>query len=222
MGRIDLLSSTKGGSSSIVKEIQHQDIKVLLFSKKSLGEVIALARELDFKIQKAVDGNEINNYTDKQLTEKIRDANVFFNLNLNGQTRIIRLFKKLNNTIGFLGADSEDSFQLLTADIGITLTNSDDFGKYCATLVINHLDLMQLITSIKESRIGLMNTVKYIKLKVTGTISLTLKMLFGILFFNHESISAIELLIQNMAYNVIEYTIIYDKINDQYLLKPSQ
>lgn len=222
LGRIDLLSSTKSGSSSIVKEIQHQDIKVLLFSKKSLGEVIALARELDFKIKKAVDGNEINNYTDKQLTEKIRDANVFFNLNLNGQTRIIRLFKKLNNTIGFLGADSEDSFQLLTADIGITLTNSDDFGKYCATLVINHLDLMQLITSIKESRIGLMNIVKYIKLKVTGTISLTLKMLFGILFFNHESISAIELLIQNMAYNVIEYTIIYDKINDQYLLKPSQ
>ncbi|ATG97396.1 cation transporting ATPase C-terminal domain-containing protein [Mesoplasma lactucae] len=220
LGRVDFQNSVKPGSSSIIKEIQKEEINVVLFSRKSLGELIALSRELDFKLEEAINGQEISKLSDAQLYKKMKTSNAFYNMNLADELRVLKLYKKKENTVGYLGSDIEDTFQLLTEDIGITTDSSDNFAQSAATLVVNHLDLMQIVTSIRASRVGLMNTMKYIKLKNTGAISLVAKLLFGIILLNHESMTAIQLLAQNMVYNVVEYTIIYDDVNEQYLLKP--
>ncbi|WP_026389475.1 cation transporting ATPase C-terminal domain-containing protein [[Acholeplasma] multilocale] len=220
LGLINYTLKTKAKSKDVIKDIKAENVDVKFFTKSSLDDAAAISNILQFNIYDPIGGDEIAQMSDLQLSRSLGKTNMFYNVDSAAEVRLIKAYQSLGHTVGFLGKDIEDSIQLLSADIGITTNGSDAFGKNCSNLLIRENGIADIAIAIRESRKSLMNLMKFIKLKITGALSLTFKLLIGLFLINEEPMSALQLLMQNLLFNTIMFAFIYDSIDESYIKEP--
>lgn len=220
VGMINYKIKTKTNSQNFIKNIHKEKVHIKYFTRGSLDDAHVIAKALNYSIRDSLSAEEVYQLTDFQLSKRLGKVNLFYNMDSRAQVKVIEILQKNKSTVGFFRKDIEDANQLLTADIGITTTSSDSFGKNCANLLIKERDMESISISIHESRKALMNVMKFVKFKITSAISLTFKLLLGLFIINHEPMSAIQLLIQNLLLNAVQFSIISDNLDNRYVEQP--
>ncbi|WP_031542021.1 cation transporting ATPase C-terminal domain-containing protein [Mesoplasma photuris] len=216
VGMINYTVKHKAKAKDVIKDIKKEKVDIKFFTHDSLYDALIIADILKYNVNGSMSKLEIDELTDEQLIKRIENGNLFYNLDSIVETRIIKVLQKFGHTVGFLGKDVNDANQMLIADIGITTNKSDAFGKHCANLLIQDGRIGDIAIAIQESRTSLMNVMKFIKYKITTSISLTIKLLIGLIIINTEPMTPIQLLIQNMLMSAVQFSLIYDKLDSRY------
>lgn len=127
-------------------------IRVIMITGDNQETARAIAQEIGLKGEIMV-GREIDNSTDAELTEKIKETAIFARVHPEHKLRIVRLLKEQGETVAMTGDGVNDAPALKEAHIGIAMgKNGTDVSRSVADLVLKDDNFATIITAIKEGR----------------------------------------------------------------------
>ncbi len=217
------------------KETAKQSLKLLskagIELKILTGDNELVARktceQLGFEIKGVALGNEIAQMNSDALARVVEDANVFARVTPVQKDRIINLLKGNGHVVGFMGDGINDAPSLKTSDVGVSVDNAVDVAKESADIILLKNDLTVLAEGVLEGRKTFGNTMKYVMMGVSSNFGNMFSVAGASLilpFFGYDFLPMlpIQILLNNLLYDLSQSTITTDNIDPEYVEKPKR
>ncbi len=134
---------------------------------------------------------------------------------------VLRL-KAMGKCVGFLGDGINDSVALRFADVGISVDTGANVAKECADVILTEKALGIIVDCVTTGRITHGNTIKYIKMVASSNFGNVFSILIASAWLPFEPMTALQILIQNLLYDISQIAIPWDRMDEEYLLEPHQ
>ncbi len=183
-----------------------------LVTRKICGDV-------GIDVKGLVTGEVIEKMTDVELTGLVQTASVFARLSPIQKERIINALRKNNHTVGYLGDGINDAPALKAADVGISVNNAVDIAKESADIILLKKSLMVLEDGVIEGRKTFGNILKYIKMGASSNFGNMFSMTGASIFLPFLPMLPIQILLNNLLYDLSQVAIPSDEVDEEYVLK---
>jgi Mg2+-importing ATPase len=177
---------------------------------------------LGFKIKGVVLGSEIEHMQDDALANVVEGANIFARVTPAQKDRIINVLKKNEHVVGYLGDGINDAPSLKTSDVGISVDNAVDVAKESADIILLQKSLRVLHDGVLEGRKTFGNTMKYIMMGVSSNFGNMFSAAGASLFLPFLPMLPIQILLNNLLYDLSEFAIPTDNVDPEYIQKPKR
>jgi len=167
-------------------------------------------------------GPEVDAMSDAELAVAADGANVFAKLSPAHKERIVATLKRSGHVVGFLGDGINDAPALRTADIGISVDSAVDIAKEAADIILLEKSLMVLEEGVVEGRRTFANMLKYIKMTASSNFGNVFSVLIASAFLPFLPMLPLQLLVQNLLYDVSQIAIPFDHVDPELLAKPQR
>ncbi len=194
------------------------DVKVLTGDNAIVTRKIC--NDVGLDIKGSVDGVQIDRLTDGELYEMVEKNTIFAKLSPMQKSRIILALKAAGHTVGFLGDGINDAPALRVADVGISVDTAADIAKESADIILLEKSLLVLEEGVVEGRKVFGNIVKYLKMALSSNFGNMFSVVGASLFLPFLPMLPVQILIQNLLYDISQVAIPFDKVDDDYLRKP--
>ena len=128
----------------------------------------------------------------------------------------------MGKCVGFLGDGINDSVALRFADVGISVDTGANVAKECADVILTEKALGIIVDCVTIGRITHGNTIKYIKMVASSNFGNVFSILIASAWLPFEPMTALQILIQNLLYDMSQIAIPWDRMDEEYLLEPHQ
>jgi Mg2+-importing ATPase len=159
---------------------------------------------------------------DDALRARVMQANLFCRVNPAQKNRIILALKARGHVVGYLGDGINDAPSLHTADVGISVEGAVDVAKQAADMVLLERDLMVLHQGILEGRRTFGNVMKYIMMATSSNFGNMFSMAAATLFLPFLPMLPLQILLNNLMYDVSEITLPLDHVDPEDLAQPKR
>ncbi|MEI8326560.1 MAG: magnesium-translocating P-type ATPase, partial [Betaproteobacteria bacterium] len=166
-------------------------------------------------------GRDIDALNDDALRVQVEGANLFCRVNPAQKNRVILALKARGHVVGYLGDGINDAPSLHTADIGISVAGAVDVAKQAAAMILLESDLMVLHTGIIEGRRTFGNVMKYIMMATSSNFGNMFSMAAATLFLPFLPMLPMQILLNNLLYDVSEISLPLDHVDDEDLARPA-
>ena len=178
--------------------------------------------ELGFEVKGVVLGNELLQMHDDALAGVVEEANVFARVTPAQKDRIITLLKSNGHVVGFMGDGINDAPSLKTSDVGVSVDNAVDVAKESADIILLKNDLTVLGEGVLEGRRTFGNTMKYVMMGVSSNFGNMFSVAGASVFLTFLPMLPVQILLNNLLYDVSQSTITTDTVDDEYVEKPKR
>ena len=165
-------------------------------------------------------GNEIDLLDDVALRQKVEERTVFAKLTPLQKSRILKALQANGHTVGFLGDGINDAPALREADVGISVDSAADIAKESADIILLEKSLLVLEAGVIKGRETFGNILKYLNMTASSNFGNVLSVLIASAFIPFLPMLAIQLLIQNLLYDLSQLSLPWDKMDQEFLSKP--
>jgi len=124
------------------------------------------------------------------------------------------------HTVGFMGDGINDASALKDADVGISVDTAVDIAKESADIILLERDLMVLRKGVIYGRRTFGNIIKYIKMTASSNFGNMFSLLGASAFLPFLPMLPVQILIQNLLYDISQTSIPWDTMDEEYLEKP--
>lgn len=176
--------------------------------------------QLGVTIDGVLTGSEVAAMHDDALRARVESVNLFCRVNPSQKNRIILALKAHGHVVGYLGDGINDAPSLHTADIGISVEGAVDVAKQAAAMILLENDLMVLHKGILEGRRTFGNVMKYIMMATSSNFGNMFSMAAATLFLPFLPMLPLQILLNNLLYDVSEITLPLDNVDDEDLAQP--
>lgn len=181
-----------------------------------------ICREVGLAQQGLLLGSDVEQMSDKALKGAVESHNVFAKLTPSHKDRIVRLLKANGHVVGFLGDGINDAPALRAADIGISVDTAVDIAKEAADIILLEKSLMVLEEGVLEGRRTFSNMLKYIKMTVSSNFGNAFSVLLASAFIPFLPMLPMQLLLQNLLYDISQIAIPFDNVDEELLKQPQR
>jgi Mg2+-importing ATPase len=136
------------------------------------------------------------------------------------KNRIILALQRKGHVVGYLGDGINDAPSLHSADVGISVESAVDVAKAAADMILLEQDLGVLHAGVLEGRRTFGNTMKYIMMGTSSNFGNMFSMAGASLFLPFLPMLPIQILLNNLLYDLSELPIPLDRVDDDYLSYP--
>ncbi len=220
IGFLAFLDPPKPSAADAIRKLHEDGVEVKILSGDNDAIVKTIGRQVGIDSSHAMTGAEIERLNDDELKVLIPQITLFSKLTPLQKTRIITLLQELGNTVGFLGDGINDASALRQSDIGISVDSGVDIAKESADIILLEKDLMVLEDGVMEGRKTFGNITKYIKMTASSNFGNMFSVMAASAFLPFLPMLPVQLLIQNLLYDVSQTTIPFDRMDAEYLKKP--
>jgi Mg2+-importing ATPase len=165
-------------------------------------------------------GTEIQEMSDQALQARVEDVNLFCRVNPAQKNRIILALKQRGRVVGYMGDGINDAPSLQSADIGISVDSAVDVAKGAAEMILLEQDLNVLYEGVVEGRCTFGNIMKYIMMGTSSNFGNMFSMAGATLFLPFLPMLPVQILLNNLLYDVSEVPIPLDSVDEEYLTHP--
>jgi Mg2+-importing ATPase len=158
--------------------------------------------------------------TDEALARVVDETTIFARVTPIQKDQIIRALMRNNHIVGFLGDGINDAPALRTADVGISVDTAVDIAKESADIVLLEKDLQVLGDGVMEGRRTFGNTMKYLMMGTSSNFGNMFSVAGASLFLPFLPMLPIQILLNNLLYDLSESTIPTDRVDDDYISRP--
>jgi Mg2+-importing ATPase len=141
-------------------------------------------------------------------------------VNPSQKERVILALKRRGHTVGYLGDGINDAPPLHAADVGISVEGAVDVAREAAELILLEDDLDVLHQGVLEGRRTFSNILKYINMGTSSNFGNMFSMAGGALLLPFLPMLPVQILLNNLLYDISEIAIPMDTVDDEYLRKP--
>jgi len=167
-------------------------------------------------------GDGVENLDDGALLEAAASTTIFAKLSPSQKARIIRVLRSHGSIVGFMGDGINDAAALREADVGISVDTAADIAKEAADMILLEKNLMVLQAGILEGRRTFGNIVKYIKMGTSSNFGNMFSMLGASALLPFLPMLPVQILVNNLLYDLSQTGIPFDRVDRDYLDKPRQ
>jgi len=181
-----------------------------------------VCRELGLPISGVLTGSDMAQLDDSALAARAETTTLFCRVNPAQKDRVILALKRRGHTVGYLGDGINDAPPLHSADIGISVQGAVDVAREAADLILLEDDLGVLHQGVLEGRRTFSNILKYINMGTSSNFGNMFSMAGGALLLPFLPMRPVQILLNNLLYDVSEIAIPLDTVDEEYVRKPRQ
>jgi Mg2+-importing ATPase len=179
-----------------------------------------ICEKLGLPITGILTGTEIQGMDDQALSARVDDVNLFCRVNPAQKNRVILALKQRGRVVGYMGDGINDAPSLHSADIGISVDSAVDVAKSAAEMILLEQDLNVLHEGVMEGRRTFGNIMKYIMMGTSSNFGNMFSMAGATLFLPFLPMLPVQILLNNLLYDVSEIPIPLDSVDEEYLIQP--
>ena len=181
-----------------------------------------ICAELGLAVKGVLTGDVLQDLDDQALQARVDQVNLFCRVAPAQKNRVILALKRRGHTVGYLGDGINDAPSLHSADIGISVESAVDVAKASADMILLEQDLGVLQAGVLEGRRTFGNIMKYIMMGTSSNFGNMFSMAGASLFLPFLPMLPVQILLNNLLYDLSEVPIPLDNVDEDYLVKPRQ
>jgi Mg2+-importing ATPase len=147
-------------------------------------------------------------------------VNLFCRVNPQQKHRILLALKRLGLVVGFMGDGINDAPALHAADVGISVDGAADVARAAADLILLEHDLAVVREAVAAGRATVQNVSKYVLMGASSNFGNMFSMAGATLILPFLPMLPIQILLNNLIYNVSEIAIPFDTVDAEAVVKP--
>ena len=171
-----------------VKECHSAGIRTIMITGDHAQTAAAIAKEIGFVqegYERVVVGSELNDMSDEELQEVVKETAVFARVIPEHKLRIVNALKANGEVTAMTGDGVNDAPALRAADIGVAMgITGTDVAKDSADLVLLDDDFTSIVKAVREGRRIYDNIKKFIRQGLTANVSEVSAILFAFLLMS--------------------------------------
>ena len=165
-------------------------------------------------------GDEVERMGDAELAEAARRTTLFARVSPAHKQRIVRALQSGGHVVGFMGDGINDAPALRAADVGISVDTAVDIAKESADMILLEKSLMVLKDGVLEGRKVFANILKYIRMGASSNFGNMFSVLGASVFVPFLPMAPIQILANNLLYDVSQTAIPTDEVDVEQVAKP--
>ncbi len=179
-----------------------------------------ICEKLGLTVTGILTGADIHEMSDQALSARVEDVNLFCRVTPTQKNRVILALKQRGKVVGYMGDGINDAPSLHSADIGISVDSAVDVAKNAAEMILLEQDLNVLYDGVVEGRRTFGNIMKYIMMGTSSNFGNMFSMAGATLFLPFLPMLPVQILLNNLLYDVSEIPIPLDSVDEEYLSQP--
>ncbi len=221
-GFIAFLDPPKESTAEALKLLKEHGVTVKILTGDNAVVARKICRQVDLNVNRIMTGGEISQLSDEQLAKAVEETTIFAKLNPMQKARVVKILKANSHTVGFMGDGINDATALREADVGISVDSAVDVAKEAADIILLEKSLLVLEQGIIEGRRTFGNVIKYIKMTASSNFGNVFSVLVASAFLPFLPMFAVQLLLQNLLYDISQIAIPWDRMDPEYIKRPRQ
>ena len=165
-------------------------------------------------------GDALTHLSEEALVGQLSRVNLFCRVNPQQKLRILLALKRLGHVVGFLGDGINDAPALHAADVGISVDGAADVARAAADLILLEHDLSVVREAVVGGRKTVQNVSKYVLMGSSSNFGNMFSMAGAALFLPFLPMQPIQILLNNLLYDVSEIAIPFDQVDEEAVALP--
>ncbi len=221
-GFIGFLDPAKPSAKPSIAALHKLNVTVKVLTGDNDTVTKKICTDVGIPIQNVLLGEELDQISDEELTARVDDISIFAKLSPLQKVRVVQSLKAKGHVVGFLGDGINDAAAIKEADVGITVDTAVDIAKESSDIILLEKDLTVLIEGVVHGRRTFGNIVKYIKMATSSNFGNVFSILGASAFLPFLPMLPIQLLVQNLLYDVSQTSIPWDNMDEDFLEAPKK
>ena len=214
------LDPPKASAGDALRALAKLGVQIKVLTGDSERVTQHIYRQLNLPVEGVVLGSDIDQLDDIGLQARVKTANLFCRLNPSQKGRVIAALKARGHVVGYLGDGVNDAPSLHAADVGLSVDSAVDVAKAAADMILLKQDLNVLHLAVLEGRRTFGNIMKYIMMGTSSNFGNMFSMAGAALFLPFLPMKPVQILLNNILYDLSEIPIPFDEVDAGELRRP--
>ncbi len=219
-GFIGFLDPAKPSASLAIGALHKLGVEIKVLTGDNEIVTKKICKDVGIPFKDILLGRDLENMTDEQLTAKIDNISILAKLSPIQKARVVKVLQAKGHTVGFMGDGINDAAALRDADVGISVDTAVDIAKESADIILLEKDLMVLRKGVIYGRRTFGNIIKYIKMTASSNFGNMFSMLGASALLPFLPMMPIQILINNLLYDISQISIPWDTMDAEYINTP--
>ncbi len=203
-----------------VAALAQAGIAVKIVTGDHEGVARHVCRETGIAITGVLSGAQIAALDDHALLAQLESVNLICRVSPAQKSRVIALLRRGGHAVGFMGDGINDAPALHAADVGISVDTGVDVAKEAADVILLKHDLRVLLDGVREGRRAQNNVFKYVMMATSSNFGNMASVAVGSAVLPFLPMLPIQILLNNLLYDVSEFAIPFDNSDEEELTRP--
>ena len=181
LGLIAEMDPPRVESKQAVAECKSAGIKPVMITGDHIVTASAIAKEIGIleRPEEAVEGAQLDAYTDEQLIDFVADKSVYARVTPEHKIRIVRAWQQRDNIVAMTGDGVNDAPALKQADVGVAMgITGTEVAKDAAAMILTDDNFATIVKAVKNGRNIYENIKKAILFLLSGNLAGIITVLF--------------------------------------------
>lgn len=214
------LDPPKESARTALAALKHLGVDVRVVTGDNERVTQHVCEELGIKIHGVLTGSELETLSDEALSARLARITLFCRVNPAQKARIIRALRARGHVVGYLGDGINDAQSLHAADVGISVEGAVDVAREAASIILLRNDLGVLAEGVREGRRTFANILKYVMMGTSSSFGNMFSMAGAVLILPFLPMLPVQILLNNLIYNISEITIPLDRVDEAMIARP--
>jgi Mg2+-importing ATPase len=220
VGLLAFLDPPREDAAETIRSLGRDGVAVKVLTGDDERVARQVCSQVGLAVERVVLGDEIDTMSDAALGHVAEWASVFARMSPGQKHRVLLALKARGHVVGFLGDGVNDAPSLHAADVGITVFGAADVATDAAEVVLLERGLHVLHRGIVEGRRAFGNVMKYLLMGTSSNFGNMLSMAAAVAFLPFLPMLPVQILLNNLLYDVAQLTIPTDNVDPGYVRKP--
>lgn len=220
IGFMGFLDPAKESAATAIQSLHEHGVNVKVLTGDNEVVAAKVCKDVGIEVDNFLLGVDIDGMTEQELAKTAETTNLYAKLNPMQKSRIIEALQQKGHTVGFMGDGINDAPALRTADVGISVDTAADITKDASSIILLEKSLNVLDKGVVEGRKVFSNMMKYIKITISSNFGNVFSILVASAFLPFLPMLSIQLLVQNLIYDMAQLTIPWDNVDQEEIVSP--
>jgi Mg2+-importing ATPase len=214
------LDPPKNSAAAAIARLEAKGVHTKVISGDAAPAVQHLMTALERPASHLLTGDEIAALDDSALAVRVTETDLFARVTPDQKLRIVRALQARGHVVGFLGDGINDAPAIRAADVGLSVDGATDVAREAADMILLAPDLAVLAAGVTEGRRTYANILKYIRMGTSSNFGNMLTMALASLFLPFLPLTPVQILLNNMLYDLSQTGIPFDSAESGDLASP--
>ena len=220
LGYIAFLDPPKGSAQKAIESLRKYGVVTKILTGDNALVTRKICRDVGLDAGDIITGDRLLGLNEDQLGELVEQNNVFARLSPAQKESLILALQKRGHVVGYMGDGINDAPSMRVADVGISVDTAVDVAKESADIILLEKSLLVLEDGIIEGRKVFGNIIKYIRMGASSNFGNMFSVVGGSYFLPFLPMAPIQVLLNNLLYDVSQVGIPTDHVDEEYLTTP--
>lgn len=220
IGTIAFLDPAKETAGPAIAALKARGVQVKILTGDNDIVSRKICRDVGLPVDRIVLGREIETLSPGDLADLAETTIVFAKVSPAQKASIIDALHRKGHVVGYMGDGINDGPALKAADVGISVDTAVDIAKETADIILLEKSLSVLSDGVLEGRRVFGNITKYIKMGASSSFGNMFSVIGASVFLPFLPMAPIQVLTNNLLYDLSQTAIPSDTVDDEYLAVP--